>query len=383
VSACHLCGFDGLSLLPSYEALHRVTSDCKPWPPGGQLAVCRRCGGAQAIISTRWREEADDIYSRYTIYHQGNGVDQAVFDTETGAASRRSLRLFRRLKEELPLPPRGRLLDVGCGTGATLRAFNEISSGWSLVGFDIDDSCNTVVESIPGVEALYTGTIEEVPGQFEVLTLIHSLEHIAEPVKFLTELRQKLGTGGMLVVQVPDCWRNPFMFLVADHATHFFLSTLRDVVIAAGYDVVVAADDWIAKELTLVARRSAQESPSRVRPNTSDNLVAVRRRIDWVAAFGEQIRGLAAQHAVGILGTSIAGTWVQEELRGAAAFFVDEDPSRFGRTFMGRQILPPKDVPPGSWVIVALPTPIAEQVRIRLAQVAPNVNWLVPRSLPE
>jgi hypothetical protein len=184
-------------------------------------------------------------------------------------------------------------------------------------------------------------------------------------------------------VEVPDCWRNPFMFLVADHATHFFLSTLRDVVIAAGYDVVVAADDWIAKELTVVARRSAQESPSRVRANTSDNLVAVRSRIEWVAAFGEQIRALAAQHAVGILGTSIAGTWVQEELRGAAAFFVDEDPSRFGRTFMGRQILPPKDVPAGSRVIVALPTPMAEEVRIRLDQVAPNVNWLVPLSLPE
>lgn len=380
---CHLCGAGEISLLPSYEALHRVTSDCKPWPPGGQLGVCPQCGGAQAVIGPQWEADARKIYDSYTIYHQGNGVDQAVFDAETGAASRRSLRLFRRLKEELPLPPRGRLLDVGCGTGATLRAFNEISSGWSLVGFDIDDRCNTIVESIPGVEALYTGTIEEVPGQFEVLTLIHSLEHIAEPVKFLTESRQKLGPGGMLVVQVPDCWRNPFMFLVADHATHFFLSILRDVVIAAGYDVVVAADDWIAKELTVVARRSAQESPSRVRPNTSDNLVAVRRRIDWVAAFGEQIRGLAAQHTVGILGTSIAGTWVQEELRGAAAFFVDEDPSRFGRTFMGRQILLPKDVPSGSRVIVALPTPIAEQVRIRLAQMAPNVNWLVPRSLPE
>jgi SAM-dependent methyltransferase len=274
------------------------------------------------------------------------------------------------------------LLDVGCGTGATLRAFNEINSGWSLVGFDINDRCKTAVESIPGVEAFYSGTIEEVPGQFEVLTLIHSLEHIAEPVKFLTELRQKLGTGGVLVVQVPDCWRNPFMFLVADHATHFFLSTLREVVIAAGYDVVVAADDWIAKELTVVARRSAQESPSRVRPNTSDSLVAVRRRIEWVTAFGEQVRALAAHHAVGILGTSIAGTWVQEELRGAAAFFVDEDPSRFGKTFMGRQILPPKDVPVGSRVIIALSTPMATEVRIRLAQVAPNVNWLIPPPCP-
>lgn len=383
MSKCHSCGFEGLSLLPSYEALHRVTSDCKPWPPGGQLAVCRWCGIAQAIISTRWRKEAGNIYNCYTMYHQDNGVEQAVFDTETGAASPRSSRLLRRLKEELPLPSRGRLLDVGCGTGPTLRAFNEISSGWSLVGFDINERCKTAVESIPGVESFYTRTTEEIPGQFEVVTLIHSVEHIAEPIKFLTELRHKLATRGMLVVQVPDCWRNPFMFLVADHATHFFLSTLRDVVIAAGYDVVIAADDWIAKELTVVVRRSAGESPPSVRRNTSDNLVAVRRRIEWVAAFGKQIRVLTAQRAVGILGTSIAGTWLQEELQGAAAFFVDENPSRFGRTFMGRKILSPKDVPDGSWVIVALPTRMAQDVRNRLARVAPNVNWLVPLSLPE
>ena len=180
-------------------------------------ASVRNAVALRQSFGPQWEADARKIYDSYTIYHQGNGVDQAVFDAETGAASRRSLRLFRRLKEELPLPPRGRLLDVGCGTGTTLRAFNEISSGWSLVGFDIDDRCNTIVESIPGVEALYTGTIEEIPGQFEVLTLIHSLEHIAEPIKFLTELRHKLQPEECLwcryriVGEIHSCFWSPIM----------------------------------------------------------------------------------------------------------------------------------------------------------------------------
>ena len=153
-----------------------------------------------------------------------------------------------------------RLLDVGCGTGSTLRAFHEISSCWSLVGFDINERCKTAVESIPGVESFYTGTTEEIPGQFEVLTLIHSLEHIAEPIKFLAELRHKLATGGMLYPEyrivggTHSCFWSPTM---PPNST----SDSTHVVIAAGYDVVVAADDWIAKELTVVARRSAGESP--------------------------------------------------------------------------------------------------------------------------
>ena len=53
----------------------------------------------------------------------------------------------------------------------------------------------------------------------------------------------------MLVIQVPDCWQNPFMFLVADHAAHFFESTLREVVTAAGYDVVLTADVGLRRSL--------------------------------------------------------------------------------------------------------------------------------------
>jgi 2-polyprenyl-3-methyl-5-hydroxy-6-metoxy-1,4-benzoquinol methylase len=383
VPACHLCSFDELSVLPSYEALHRVTSDCKPWPPGGQLGVCPRCGGAQAVISPRWEAEAHQIYDRYTIYHQSGGVEQSVFDAATGAAQSRSSRLLHRLKEELPFSPEGRLLDIGCGNGTTLRAFNEIAPGWSLAGLDVNDHYQKAVESIPGVEALYTGAITAVPGQFQIITLIHSLEHIAEPAKFLAGLWDKLVGGGVLVVQVPDCWRNPFMFLVADHATHFFAATLHDVVVAGGYDVVVTADDWIAKELTLIARKPAHELPPQSKANAVDNVATVRDRVEWVVMLGQQTRALAAKNSLGLFGTSIAATWLQEEMHGEAAFFVDEDPSRFGQVFMGRPILRPSEVPPGGQVMIALPTPMAEQVRTRLLREAPDVKWLVPPALPK
>ena len=379
---CHLCGAGEISLLPSYEALHRVTSDCKPWPPGGQLGVCPQCGGAQAVIGPQWEAEARKIYDNYTIYHQGGGAEQSVFDVATGAASSRSSRLLHRLKERFPFAEHGRLLDIGCGNGTTLRSFAEIAPGWSLAGLDLNDHYKKMVEAIPGVEALYLGPASAVPGQFQVITLIHSLEHIAEPAKFLAGLCNKLVVGGMLVIQVPDCWQNPFMFLVADHAAHFFESTLREVVTAARYDVVLTADAWIAKELTLIARKPAHELPARVGPNAVDNTAGVRDRVEWVVMLGQQSRALAAKNALGVFGTSIAATWLQEELGGKAAFFVDEDPSRHGQTFMGRQILRPGEVAPGCQVLIALPTPMAEQVRARLVREAPSVNWLVPPPLP-
>lgn len=382
MSTCHLCAFDEICVLPSYEALHRVTSDCKPWPPGGQLGVCPKCGCAQAVISPNWEAESRKIYESYTIYHQGGGAEQSVFDATTGAASSRSSRLLHRLHKELPLPAKGRLLDVGCGNGTTLRAFNGTAPGWSLAGLDVTDHYKTVVEAIPGVDALYTGASAAVPGQFQVITLIHSLEHIAEPARFLAELRDKLTVDGLLVVQVPDCWQNPFMFLVADHATHFFESTLNEVVAAGGYDLALTAHDWIAKELTVIARKPTHDNPSRVKANTDDNVAAVRRRVEWVVTLGQHVRALASKDPLGVFGTSIAATWLQGSCTGSSVF-VDEDPSRWGQTFMGRRILRLSEVPPGSQVMIALPTPMAEQVRARLAGEAPAVNWLVPPALPE
>jgi trans-aconitate methyltransferase len=381
VSTCHLCGFDEVSALPSYEALHRVTSDCKPWPPGGQLGVCSRCGSAQAIISPQWEEEARKIYDHYTIYHQSGGAEQSVLDATTGAASSRSSRLLRRLNEEFPLPSHGRLLDVGCGNGTTLRAFNEIAPRWSLAGLDVTDHCKAAVEAIPGVEALYTVTAGEVPGQFQLITLIHSLEHIADPTKFLAGLWDKLVVGGMLVVQVPDCWQNPFMFLVADHATHFFKSTLCATVTAGGYEVAVAADDWVAKELTVVARKTSTQSLHRL-ARSEENTTAVTQRLQWLTNTVCEARALAKNAGIALFGTSIAATWLTAELGKLVAFYLDEDPHRAGHNHLGRVIYPPGEAPAGIPVLIALPPAMAASVKERLERLGTTLHFHVPPPLP-
>ena len=80
ISRCHVCGRDSLAICPEFSALRRVTSDCKPWPAGGKLGHCAVCGAVAASTDVAWRREADDIYRHYTIYYQGAGAEQSVFD---------------------------------------------------------------------------------------------------------------------------------------------------------------------------------------------------------------------------------------------------------------------------------------------------------------
>ena len=65
--SCHVCHEPSVQIVPGYEKFSSVTSDCKPWPKGGRLGVCRTCGCVQKIIDSAWKSEVDKIYRAYSI----------------------------------------------------------------------------------------------------------------------------------------------------------------------------------------------------------------------------------------------------------------------------------------------------------------------------
>jgi SAM-dependent methyltransferase len=370
-TACHVCGEARLRTFPAFGALGRVTSDAKPFPAGGELAVCAACGTVQKPISPKWKAEADAIYSAYTIYHNAGGAEQKVFAPGGGQPASRSSRLVSHLREHLGLPDRGRMLDVGCGNGAMLRSFSEQLPGWSLAGNELDDKNRAVIESVPRVEKLYCGQPEDVPGAFDAVTLLHVLEHVPGPVEFLRRIAGRLNRGGVVVVEVPDHGQNPFDLAIADHCTHFTLETLVAVFEAAGLEVVAAAADVIPKELTVVGRPGKAAKP-RANPGTSPDEAAavVNQQLRWLAAVAGHGRRLAVGGPVGVFGTSIGGAWLLGELGDAVGFFVDEDPAKVGMTWEGRPIVRPADVPGDAPVLIGLPDSIAAEIKSRLEPTA-------------
>lgn len=359
---CHVCENDNLEILPAFSDIRRVTSDCKPWPAGGRLGVCGSCGCVQAVVDDAWRAEAHAIYRDYTIYYQAGGAEQSVFDPASGAAATRSDRLVAHLVEKVGLPQQGRWLDVGCGNGGFLGSFARCFPGWTLAGVEYDAKYRAQVEEISGVERLYTGDVADVPGQFDAISLIHVLEHIERPSSFLDSVRKKLRPGGWLIVELPHYADNPFELLIADHATHYGLETASSLLETSGFRLETSSDSWIPKELTLVSRNEVPASgrtAAVVRPAGP-----MLRWLSEVVTDGRKV-GASAEH-FGLFGTSIAGTWLYGELAEMVKFFVDEDPSRIGRSHFGLPILSPEDVREGSDVYVGLPSQIAQGVAARL-----------------
>jgi hypothetical protein len=89
--------------------------------------------------------------------------------------------------------------------------------------------------------------------------------------------------------------------------------------------------------------------------------------VDWLRRFVDAARQASATSAsFGLFGTSIAATWLCGVLGDIVSFFVEEDPNRVGRVYLGRPVVIPSEVKPGGVVYLALVPQIASQVAQRL-----------------
>ena len=59
---CSACNADRLYEIAGFRHLPRVTSDSKPFRPGGRLFVCEFCGTVQKIVDPLWLAEIGEIY---------------------------------------------------------------------------------------------------------------------------------------------------------------------------------------------------------------------------------------------------------------------------------------------------------------------------------
>ncbi len=132
--------------------------------------------------------------------------------------------LYPRLSRHL----RGRVLDVGCGTGEMVR-FRP-----NTVGVDVNPR---FVEYCRGlgldVHSMQPDHLPFEDCSFEGVTLDNVLEHIEQPAPLLAEIRRILPPGGTLIVGVPG---ERGYASDADHKRHYPRPALNACLEAAGFE---------------------------------------------------------------------------------------------------------------------------------------------------
>jgi len=362
---CHFCHHEFSVDANDRRSLPRVTSDCRPVARTGALAVCPSCCLTQTIVADDWRAAADAAYREYAIYKAGGGSEQKVA-SDSGLQSRSKV-IVERLAHRQTLPASGTWLDFGCGNGGFLRAFAERFPSWQLEGAETDQRHLAELESIAGFRQLHGVDAGQLPGRYEGVSLVHVLEHIATPLAVLAALRERTIPGGLLFIEVPAWRTNPFALMIADHASHFTPTTLQMVVNASGWTSEPACEDWVPKELSLVASNGGQDAAAAKYLDFIDEKEALHSAVRWLEAVMREAQHVASTSThFGLFGSAIAATWLYQGVTDRVRFFVDEDPQRVGRTHLGLPILSPAQVPAEADVFVGVSPSISDKLLVRL-----------------
>jgi SAM-dependent methyltransferase len=89
------------------------------------------------------------------------------------------------------------LLDVGSGIGV----FPYLVKCYSA----IDVYANEInKDSLEHLKNIGLKLEDEHEGLFDIVSIIHVLEHVVDPIKFLSEFKNRLRYGGTLFIEVPD-----------------------------------------------------------------------------------------------------------------------------------------------------------------------------------
>ena len=157
---------------------------------------------AQAPSAGRIRQALANDYRRARWgYGQGHAIPGGRLIPRL-APSRGAL-VDRELRH-LPATPGGRLLDVGCGSGAFLGQMQAL--GWRVHGIDPDPQAVGGARDA-GLDVTL-GTLADLergePAPFDAVTLSHVIEHLHDPAEDLRIVHRLLRPGGLLWIATPN-----------------------------------------------------------------------------------------------------------------------------------------------------------------------------------
>ena len=222
-SVCGSCGF--------HPAL-----DCRTF----SFVRCARCG----LLQQNPQPEGEDVAARYGDRH---GEDYLRYELEN---ERSFLRLQELALQDIGFDDiaSGRLLDVGCATGALLATVR--SKGWSVAGVEL---CGPSAEYARTARSLdvRSATLESAAfpdGGFDVVHASHLIEHLNDPRAFVREAKRILKKNGTLLISTPNsdgfqaklfgsAWRSA----IFDHLYLFSRKTLTELLRREGFLVVRTA----------------------------------------------------------------------------------------------------------------------------------------------
>jgi len=249
-SACKLCGGAAEPLMA-----------CN----GFAIVRCGGCGFMFAILPPEC--DLGAVYADEAYWNGGREYGYADYEQAWRDARRLLLARLNRL-QHMTRP--GTMLEIGCAAGYFLREAH--SRGWQAFGVELSPMMRKRCVELVGCPVF--ASLDEAAAcrvRFDCVAMFEVIEHLADPLGFMAEVRAAMTPGAMLVLSTPnfaapEAARNPgnyHWFSPPAHVSYFTPTTLRDCVERAGFEAVQIAGVLEGDEMPLPRVLAAALAPFR------------------------------------------------------------------------------------------------------------------------
>lgn len=346
VDRCPLCGGEDVRAFNSYGP-RCLVGDYHITTGHVENVWCARCGVGWNRLMMDDRELAA-FYAGYTKKVGSEDEDDLLFGTPDAEVETLTASQARFVAAHVTAP-HGRVLDIGCGKGAFLKSFKAVRDGWDYVGVEPSREEAALARREPSFEIHegMFGTVPLEPASFDLIAIMHVLEHVSRPADVVRQMAAALKPGGLLFVEVPNTLDLNMFYdvLLFEHLYHFPPATLAWLLQREGFEVVVHAPSTPYGAQRIIARKGAAAvAPGWPVVQMADGAVRwtkLWRSMNALAATGAA--RAAAGERVAIFGAGMtAATWLVHSALHAAPLvgLFDESPWKIGRSLFERPIFP-------------------------------------------
>jgi len=186
-----------------------------------EIERCRICGSYN-IYQFHKSDNGNKIYKcgnckiqfmnpQYTDWHLSNYYSTYIRDESNIEEQLIQSHSYCLSLIEKCLPTKGKLLDLGSGNGYLIKLAK--GRGWNPTGHEIDCNSASVLRKKTGINILcgeiFNLNIEE---EFDAVSMLHVLEHLKRPEKYLKKISGVLKKNGILFITLPNIQSRSSLF---------------------------------------------------------------------------------------------------------------------------------------------------------------------------
>lgn len=238
-----------------------------------QYLICQNCGFVFQDPQTSKAADPDFYQQTYRCIYQAS---EEPTPKDLYQQTQRALNQAEWLKS-LHNNKFSDILDIGASSGLLLETFAK-KFGAQVTGVEPGDAYRALAEAkgIP-MHASIEALISKKPKRFDLVTLMHVLEHLEHPIQVLTQIREELlAEDGLLFIEVPNFYAHDSYELA--HLSCFTKHTLNELIQQTGFEVVAFRKHGMPRSeilplyLTILAKPSSAGTQKLPKPEKAVRL---------------------------------------------------------------------------------------------------------------